>query len=103
MAAVQEASTGNFVDDGTKKDRSGQLKIKIYAPFKTYYDSYAESITAENDTGVFDVLLGHKNFLTLLNPCDITVRSKGVEPEVFPISRGIMHVEHDKVTVFLDV
>lgn len=81
----------------------GMLKVKIYSPFKTYYDSGADSITAVNDTGLFDVLLGHHNFLTLLSPGDILVRNKGKEDEKISIARGLMHVHKDKVEVFLDV
>jgi F0F1-type ATP synthase epsilon subunit len=103
MAQKQDASTGDYVDDGVKKDHQKELHIKVYSPFKVYFDGYASSLTAVNDTGQFDVLLGHKNFLSLLNPCDIVVRKIDSDQEDFPITRGIIHVENNMVTVFLDV
>lgn len=78
------------------------MHIKVYAPFKTYYDGMAESISAENDTGPFDILATHHNFMTLLSPCDIMVRNEGQEEKI-SITRGIMHVKADEVIVFLDV
>jgi len=105
MAKRQDASTGQIIDDGLPEEANinGPLHVKVYSPFNTYYDGDADSISAENDTGPFDVLLGHKNFLTLLNPCDIVVRRNGQDDEKISITRGLMHVHLDQVIVFLDV
>lgn len=79
-----------------------QMTVKIYTPFKVYFDGIAHSITAVNDTGKFDILPRHHNFMTLLNEGFIIVRHDKDE-EKFKIIRGIMHVKADKVIVFLDV
>ncbi len=78
------------------------MRIKVYSPFKVYYDEDAQSISAINNTGPFDILPKHHNFMTLLNPCDIIVRT-GDHVQRIRISRGIMHVKADQVIVFLDV
>jgi F0F1-type ATP synthase epsilon subunit len=78
------------------------IRLKIYSPFKTYFDSEAYSVSAENDTGPFDVLPKHHNFITLLNACEILVRSPEGDKRI-RITRGVMHVRSDKVNVFLDV
>jgi F0F1-type ATP synthase epsilon subunit len=80
----------------------GKMHVKVYAPFKTYFDGIANSISAANDTGPFDILPRHHNFMTLLSACDIVVRSDNGEEKV-TITRGIMHVKADRVVVFLDV
>lgn len=80
----------------------GKMYVKVYAPFKTYYDGVADSISAVNDTGPFDILPQHHNFMTLLSTCDIIVRSEKNEEKI-AINRGIMHVKADRVVVFLDV
>jgi F0F1-type ATP synthase epsilon subunit len=59
-------------------------------------------VSAVNNTGPFDILPGHKNFLTLLKPSEIIVRTDTGE-ERFRIDRGVMHVKSGSVTVFLDV
>jgi F0F1-type ATP synthase epsilon subunit len=78
------------------------MHIKVYSPFKTYFDDEGESITGENATGPFDILPKHHNFMTLLNPCELIVRSRGSAQKI-RISGGLMHVKADQVTVFLDI
>jgi F0F1-type ATP synthase epsilon subunit len=79
------------------------MRIKVYAPFKVYYDDNANSITATNGVGQFDVLPQHHNFISLLEAGDIVVRRDGQKDFVLPINLGIMHVKADIVRVFLDV
>lgn len=82
---------------------STTIHVKVYAPFKIYYDGPAASISAENETGPFDVLAQHKNFITLLKPCTIVVRTPGRPDFSLAVTRGVMHVKSDRATVFLDV
>jgi F0F1-type ATP synthase epsilon subunit len=82
--------------------QAGKMHIKVYAPFKTYYDDIGTSISAVNETGPFDILPQHHNFMTLLNAGDVIVRTDADEKKI-PIQRGIMHVKADRVIVFLDV
>jgi len=86
-----------------EKPPEGQMFIKVYSPFKSYFDAVGTSISASNDTGDFDILAGHHRFLTLLSACDIQVRTTEGEVEKIKIDRGIMYVKEDRVTVFLDV
>lgn len=79
------------------------MHIKVYSPFKVYFDGDGFSISAVNDTGPFDILPRHHNFMTLLNPCDLVVNPLKGNEQKFGISRGVMHVKADKVIVFLDV
>ena len=79
------------------------MKVKIYAPFKVYFDAEAESVTAVNRVGPFDVLEGHHNFISLLEPGNITVRKPGQPDFVMRVNRGVIHVKKDEVKVFLDV
>jgi F0F1-type ATP synthase epsilon subunit len=78
------------------------MRVKVNAPFKVYFDGDAKSVSAINETGPFDILPGHHNFMTLLSPCDLVVRA-GNSEEAIPIQRGIMHVKADEVAIFLDV
>lgn len=79
------------------------MHIKVYSPYRVYFNrDGCQSITGINDTGPFDILPRHHNFMTLLNSGDLMVH---VDDQVkrFTISRGIMHVKADQVVVFLDV
>ncbi len=79
------------------------MQVKIYAPFKVYFDGPANSVSAVNDTGPFDILPRHKNFMCLLKPGEIKVRNAGKADFTMPVNQAVMHVKSDKVTVFLDV
>jgi F0F1-type ATP synthase epsilon subunit len=78
------------------------VHIRVSSPFNTFFDQEAYSISAVNETGPFDILPRHHNFITLLDACEIIVRAKDGEFRI-RISGGIMHVKADKIVVFLNV
>jgi hypothetical protein len=93
------------VQDFSNVEDNGQLsmRVKVYSPFRDYYDGAAFSLTAENATGPFDILPRHHNFISLLMPCELLVRTVKEGERRIKISGGIMHVKADRVVVFLDV
>ena len=108
------ASTGELVDIEKKDMTTEQLKeaeatagkpvmaIKVYAPFQVYFEGNAFSLTAVNETGPFDILPHHHNFLCMLVPCDLKIVTPD-DTKTIRISRALMHVKAEKVTVFVDV
>ncbi len=78
------------------------LKVKVSSPYQVYFDEPALSISGVNKTGPFDVLPGHHNFITLLEPCELSIRLSGDERRI-KINGGLMHVKADMAVVFLDV
>lgn len=96
----------NNQDDATSVQKTTvdnkSMHVKVHAPYKVYYDGPAQSISAVNDTGPFDVLGKHHNFMSILGECDLVVRN-GEEEEKISIQRGILHVKQNEVIVFLDV
>lgn len=112
MVQRQVASTGEFVEvDASKmtpeellRANSGKpsMMVKVYAPFKIYFEGEAYSITAANETGPFDILPKHHNFLCMLVPCELSIETSH-GPEKVKISRALMHVKSEKVTVYVDV
>lgn len=95
---VEETS----VEQAEELDDSS-VNVKIYSPFKVYFNGPAKSISAENDTGPFDILPKHHNFMTLLNAGEVTVVKSGGGEQIYRIARGVMHVKKNQVIVFLDV
>ena len=111
MAKRTNASTGELIDapasaSGKKPHASTDqptMHIKIYSPFKTYFDEDGYSISAINATGPFDILPHHHNFLTLLDAGELTINPVRGGEQKIRISGGLMHVKADRVTVFLDI
>jgi F-type H+-transporting ATPase subunit epsilon len=79
------------------------MRVKVYSPFRVYFDGEAYSLSGKNATGPFDILPHHHNFMTLLAPGELVVQSERGDEQKLRISGGLMHVKADKVTVFLDV
>lgn len=79
------------------------IHVKVYSPYQVYFDDDANSVSAENDTGPFDILPRHHNFMTLVNPCEVVIRRENKSDKLIRISRGVLHVRSNKVTLFLDV
>lgn len=100
----EREQTKAAADFAALKTKNGELvmDVKVHSPFKNYYDGEAFSLSGENATGPFDILPHHHNFISLLSPCELLIRSpEGVQKIL--IGGGLMHVKADKVIVFLDV
>lgn len=97
-----EATSAEQHAQSQLKPEDAEMKVKVYSPYKVYFEGMAKSISAESATGPFDILPKHHNFITLLQPCDLIVRTTNHE-ETFRIDGGVMHVKADDVVVFLDV
>ena len=78
------------------------IAVKVYAPFKVYFEGDAYSVSASNASGPFDILPRHHNFLCMLVPCNLTVEAP-TGKKTIKISRALMHVKADRVVVFVDV
>lgn len=94
--ADEEAAASN--DSGQSK-----MSVKVYAPFKIYFEGDALSVSAVNETGPFDILPRHHNFLCMLVPCTLSIQKLNGEIHKVKVHRALMHVKHDRVVVFMDV
>lgn len=79
------------------------VEVKVYAPFQVYFEGDAVSVSAVNDSGPFDILPHHKNFLCMLVPCQLVVTLPDGGSKTIKIHRALMHVKTDRVVVFMDV
>jgi F0F1-type ATP synthase epsilon subunit len=85
-----------------KSNGKPTIAVKVYAPFKVYFEGEAYSVSAVNATGPFDILPKHHNFLCMLVPCNLTIQSPA-GPQSIKVSRALMHVKENRVVVFMDV
>lgn len=79
------------------------MDIKVFAPFEVYYEGKGYSISAVNETGPFDILPHHHNFICILIPCELVIKGPFDDDKRIKISRALMHVKAEKVVVFIDV
>jgi hypothetical protein len=97
----ERRALSEFSRDDTAKSLS--MKVKVGSPFRDYFDGTAFSLTAKSATGPFDILPKHHNFISLLVPCELVVRTVDEGEQRIKISGGVMHVKADAINVFLDV
>lgn len=79
------------------------MAVKVYAPFQVYFEGDAYSVSAVNATGPFDILPHHHNFLCMLVPCVLSIRTADGKDKQIKVHRALMHVKADRVVVFMDV
>ena len=84
-------------------DGKPTMAVKVYAPFQVYFEGEAYSVSAINGTGPFDVLPRHHNFLCMLVPCNLVIKSVEGQVRTIKVHRALMHVKADRVVVFMDV
>jgi F0F1-type ATP synthase epsilon subunit len=80
----------------------GRFKVKILSPYETFFMGEAVSLSAANQSGPFDILAGHANFFSLVDGGEVTVDT-GFQRLKFPLSRGIIRVNKDGVTLFTNI
>ncbi len=66
------------------------------------FDGKAKAVTAFNDTGKFDILPHHANFITILRK-KMTIHKSDGNIDEFNVENGIMRVTGDKIDVYLGV
>lgn len=98
---TQEASESEQLPQ--KAGGKPSMAVKVYAPFQMYFEGDAYSVSAVNETGPFDILPRHHNFLCMLVPCSLVVKPVEGESKTIKIHRALMHVKADSVVVFMDV
>lgn len=81
---------------------SADLHVIARSPFHIFYEGPAQSVTAVNKVGVFDILPGHADFFSILNPGEVLIET-GADTVNFDINNGIITVRNNEVTFFVNI
>lgn len=79
-----------------------KLTVIARAPFNLYYEGEAQSVTAANKVGEFDILPGHADFFSVLVSGEVIIETGG-EPTKFEINNGIVTVRDNEVMMFVNM
>jgi len=80
----------------------GKLSVIARAPFNVYYEGEALAVSATNRVGEFDILPGHADFFSVLNPGEIIIDTEK-EPIKFSVNDGIITVRDNQVMLFVNM
>jgi F-type H+-transporting ATPase subunit epsilon len=79
-----------------------QLGVIARSPFHLYFEGPANSVSATNKVGEFDILPGHADFFSMLMPGEVIIETSA-EPVSFPITSGIITVRDNEVFLFVNM
>ena len=85
-----------------QESNSNLLSVTARAPFHVYYEGKAKMVSANNKVGEFDVLPGHADFLSVLNPGEVQIETDK-DNISFSVSNGIITVRNDEVMLFVNM
>ncbi len=86
-----------------KNSEPKQIKVVARAPFKLYFEGPALSLSARNAIGKFDVLPGHADFFSMIEPGEVYIEPVEGDPVSFQVANGIVTVRGDEVMLFANM
>lgn len=86
----------------SKMEADDYLDVIARAPFKVYYEGKAKVVSATNKVGDFDILPGHSDLFSILEPGEVVIDTN-TESVNFNINNGIMTVRDNQVMLFVNI
>lgn len=84
------------------QNKTQHLRISIKSKNKIMYEGNVSSLTSKNERGVFDILLLHTNFITLVR--EYIIIDKGLSTEKrFDFEKGVLYVVSNKVDIYVGI
>jgi F0F1-type ATP synthase epsilon subunit len=78
------------------------LNVKIIALGEIIWNGEAKSITAENTSGVFDILPEHTNFISILKETPITIQTENEKKE-FSFPRSLLYAKANMIKIYTGI
>ena len=79
-----------------------KIHVTVRNRTKVLFDEYVKSVTSKNDTGIFDVLPEHSNFISLISS-PLTIRTLDGKKEEITFKNGIIKVKDSIVHCYIDL
>ncbi len=79
-----------------------KIHLRVRNRTQLLFNDEVKSVTSRNDTGVFDVLPEHANFISLITSPLILRKLDGQKQEI-PFSNGIIKVKDNAVYCYIDL
>jgi F-type H+-transporting ATPase subunit epsilon len=86
-----------------KNEPSAAIQVIARSPFELYYEGDASALSATNRVGNFDVLPGHADFFSMLEPGEIDIHPLEGEVVTIKARNGILTVRDNEVMLFVNM
>lgn len=87
----------------SKPNLTETLNVVVRSPFELYYEGEAISLSATNRVGNFDILPGHADFFSMLEPGEVIVQITDKEPVKIDAKSGILTVRDNQAFLFVNM
>ncbi len=81
---------------------SDKIHLRVRNRAKVLFDEDVKALSSRNDTGLFDVLPEHANFISLINRKLIVHKLDGNIQEI-PLNNGIIKVKDNAIRCYIDL
>lgn len=78
------------------------LRVIARSPFHVYYEGDALVLSAKNKVGPFDILPGHADFFSVLEPGEVVIGTEN-DSVSFTINNGIITARDDEIMLFVNM
>jgi F0F1-type ATP synthase epsilon subunit len=79
-----------------------KIRVTVRNRTKVLFDEYVKSVSSKNDTGVFDILPEHSNFISLITS-PITIRTIDGHKQEITFNNGLIKVKDNAVHCYVDL
>lgn len=86
-----------------RPDAGISLHVIARSPFELYFEGDAVALSATNRVGDFDILPGHADFFSMLEPGQIEIRRGDKDPITIDANSGILTVRNNEVLLFVNM
>lgn len=85
-------------------DSTAAEKIHVVVRNRTQilFDDDVKSLTSKNDTGIFDILPEHSNFISLIGGSLILGKMDG-QKQIIPVRNGVIKVKDNAIYCYIDL
>ncbi len=84
------------------EDSRKTILVKIRNRQRSVFQGEVNAVTSENESGVFDVLPQHANFISIIKN-KIIIRGLGNKKQEIQIESAILKVWSNQVSIYLDI
>jgi F0F1-type ATP synthase epsilon subunit len=79
-----------------------KIHVTVRNRTQILFSEYVKALTSKNDTGIFDILPEHANFISLIGGSLILRKLDGQKQEI-PLRNGVIKVKDNAIYCYIDL
>jgi len=101
MADAQQP-TSQIQQTPTSDLAAEKIHVTVRNRTQILFNDDVKSLTSKNDTGLFDILPEHSNFISLIGGSIIIGKLNGQKQEI-PVKNGVIKVKDNAIYCYIDL